>query len=697
MHIILTYPWYFVLLAIIVAAGMTALLYVFNSSAEEIFSKRIRWILASLRFLALLLLLLLLLNPLVKRLQKKIVKPLVVIAQDNSSSIDFGKDSVYYHNAYVQSVNKFKNELADKADVAFLTFGQKVTQQETFDFSEKFTCFDKLFQYIDNYYNDQNLAAVVVASDGIMNYGNNPLYETYGIKAPVHTLALGDTAVHKDLIISNAEYNTIVLKDNPYPLVVHLEAVIARGNATNVNVFDNGKLVSKQTIDINQQYFLKKIPFLLTSSKIGIHTIDIKADTLDNEIVTANNQMSIKIEVIDAKENILILAGAPHPDIGLLQRALKSDMNFNVKFSLVNDFAVDSLLKYNLIILYQLPTISESVTRIAEKIREYKKPVWYFIGTQTDMNKLNQMQSYLKIVQQNDLWDDASATQSIDFQTFSLPDNFTDFLDDMPPLSVPYGQYKMLNDANIVLKQKVKNVETSKPLLVLFNDKSQKAGFLLGENIWHWGIYDFKDFNTKDHVYQLICNMAHYLSLRIKKNNLTLNIKSLYYENQPMSVNVQFYNEILEQINDPDISLKIKNTETDKVFEYKFMKTDHSYYLNINDLFQGNYSFEATTKYQGKVYIKTGEFSVVANNIESVRTRADFTFLNQLAEKFNGHYFDKSQIDQLKDSILAQSNFRSISKSKNILNGLIDWKLICFIIIGFLAIEWFFRKYFGNY
>ena len=697
MQVVFTYPWYFVVLALLLSAGLAGLLYVKNKTSKADFSPRLRWLLTILRFLSVFLILLLLLNPLVRQFQKTIIKPLVIFAQDNSESMITGKDSTYLKSGYLKKLENFRQALSKKADLTFLSFGNQITEQDSFNFADKATDFDRLFRYISQNYKNRNLAAVIVASDGLMNHGKNPLYENYGIKAAVHTLAIGDTAFHKDIAIGTVDYNSIVLVDNPYPIKVKLQATLANNTETSVHIYDNGQQIDKQQIKITQKFFFVTVPFTLTTKTKGIHTLKIIVDSLPHENNLRNNQMEIKIEVIDARQKILIIANAPHPDVALLRKALKSNLNFDVSAITIDETNPNSLKDYNLIILNQLPSNTHSLTNIVEKIRQLKLPVLYIVGTQTDITKLNTIQSFLQIDQQKNLWDDASPSLPEGFDAFTLPDNFPDFLSDVPPLKVPFGNYKPLSDATVVLKQKIKNINTQKPLLLLFNDKENKAGFLLGENIWRWGIYDYKDFNTKDHIFQLINNVAQYLSLRVKKNNLTITTKPIYDENEPIGITAEFYNEILEKTNVPDLQMKITNKKTNNTYTYDFLKSNNEYRLTINNLPVSNYQYSVEGKYQNKIYKKTGEFTVQESQLEQRRTRADFSFLNQLSQKFSGQFFYPNQWQALTDSILSQHNLVSISKSKEKLKNLIDWKLIFFIIIGFFTLEWFLRKYFGNY
>ena len=44
------------------------------------------------------------------------------------------------------------------------------------------------------------------------------------------------------------------------------------------------------------------------------------------------------IDILDNKQQILILAKAPHPDIAAMQSALEKNVNYEVKSMLVSDY-----------------------------------------------------------------------------------------------------------------------------------------------------------------------------------------------------------------------------------------------------------------------------------------------------------------------------------------------------------------------
>jgi Na+-transporting methylmalonyl-CoA/oxaloacetate decarboxylase beta subunit len=92
MQWILTYPIWTIFLVVILAAGLTYILY--NNSNDK-FEVNKAWIflLALLRFSALALIGLLLLNPLMKYVKNEKVNPIILMLEDHSASIKEGMNA----------------------------------------------------------------------------------------------------------------------------------------------------------------------------------------------------------------------------------------------------------------------------------------------------------------------------------------------------------------------------------------------------------------------------------------------------------------------------------------------------------------------------------------------------------------------------------------------------------------------------
>jgi hypothetical protein len=110
------YPSWFILFCAIAGIIFAALLYYRDKRIIEV-KNWLKLLLAFLRFLTVFFLCFLLLSPLLKSEFRELEKPLIVVAQDNSSSIVIGKDSAFYRNAYRQKLNDFIDALSNKYSV----------------------------------------------------------------------------------------------------------------------------------------------------------------------------------------------------------------------------------------------------------------------------------------------------------------------------------------------------------------------------------------------------------------------------------------------------------------------------------------------------------------------------------------------------------------------------------------------------
>src|SRR5690606_5944519 len=129
----------------------------------------------------------------VQTIFNKTEKPIIIFAQDNTSSILMNKDSVFYKTNYQTQIDELLNNLSEKFQIRKFTFGENLSDAKSIDFSEKITNLSAVFEQIESKFYNQNVGAVILASDGIYNQGVNPIYQSNGSLYSVYSLALGDT------------------------------------------------------------------------------------------------------------------------------------------------------------------------------------------------------------------------------------------------------------------------------------------------------------------------------------------------------------------------------------------------------------------------------------------------------------------------------------------------------------------------
>jgi len=148
-----------------------------------------------------------------------------------------------------------------KADyeVKEYAFGSEVREGINFEFKDKASNISDLLGNVYDLYSNQNLGAVIMASDGIYNEGSNPIYAGTKLAAPIYTIALGDTIAKKDVIIKRIFNNRIAYLGDKFTIQIDVSAINSVGENTSliVSSVDGGKskVLQRFPISINKNDF----------------------------------------------------------------------------------------------------------------------------------------------------------------------------------------------------------------------------------------------------------------------------------------------------------------------------------------------------------------------------------------------------------------------------------------------------------
>jgi hypothetical protein len=111
---------------------------------------------------------------------------------------------------------------------------------------------------------------------------------------------------------------------------------------------------------------------------------------------------------------------------------------------------------------------------------------------------------------------------------------------------------------------------------------------------------------------------------------------------------------------------------------------------------EGIYRYSASTQLGTEKYTASGEFIVNKNLLERRTLNANHGMLYLLSNQHNGQLFHPEQLSQLSE-ILSQNKLKGKIFYEEKFTSLRDLQIILILIILLLSVEWFFRKYMGNY
>lgn len=686
-------PLWFLLLCMLAGVAYASLLYYRNKGND--FSSLTTRILAVLRGVSVTLIAFLLLSPLLKSTSRYTERPIVLLALDNSGSIALGKNSSFYKNEFLTKYRKLADDLSKKYEVQTYTFGDKISRGVTPTYKEKQTNFESLFNEIRDSYSNRNLAALILASDGIYNQGTDPLYVSDNAPYSIYTIAMGDTMQQKDLKISRVNYNRIAFLGNDFPVEITVSAFKCAGAQSKITISSGDQQLYSENFTVQQPLFSHTFTTKLTASKTGIQRYRIAVQSVAGEISTANNYQEIFIEVLDSRQKILILQASPHPDVAALKQAIEKNRNYTVDNYMLSDFK-GSIASYSLVILHQVPSLNDVGFQVTSQLKTLTVPVLYIIGSQSNIPAYNSLMTGLQIQQSLNSFNEATAILNPDFTLFSPGTEVEHMIPEYPPLTVPFSQYKPGTAAQILLYQKIGTVNTHIPLILFNQGVDRKSATITGEGIWRWRLANYVKAGNQQAFDDLFSKIIQYLAVKEDKSQFRVILKNSFTENEAVEIDAELYNDSYQLVNEPDVNIVITD-ENKNIFPFAFTRTSNAYYLNAGSLPPGDYSYKATTTYAGKAFQKTGMFTIMALNVESMNTVADHVLLNNMANRHKGKMVYPNQMDDIVKMLAARDDLKTVAYTQKRYTDLVSFLPVLLLLLILLSAEWFIRKRNGSY
>ena len=692
------YPAWFLILCALLGLGYALLLYYRDTTFRDQAPSLHRW-LGVLRWLTVTLLSALLLSPLLKSIQTETKKPVVVMAQDASESVGAELQGQGL-DQYKQHWQDLRQALAENYEVHELTFGDAVREGVDFTFPDKVSNLSQVLREVYDRYGAQNLGAVILASDGIYNEGSNPAYSGAQIAAPVYTVALGDTTPKKDLLIKRVFNNKIAYLGDKFSVQIDIAAANCSGTQTVLTVSkidgDQVKTIQSVPIGINSKDFFTTKEVVLEADRPGVLQFHLSVAKVPGESSGANNSRDIFIDVLDARQKILLLANSPHPDLSALRQTLEGNKNYQVAVAYATDPGVD-VTKFDFVVLHNLPSITNDISGILNTLNNKGIPRLFLAGLQTNYAALARAQGLVSMQSNAQQSDDVQGKVSPQFSAFTLSPAVTDELPKFNPVTSAFGNFAATPQAQVVLWKRIGKLDTDQPLLAIGETNGVKTGIFLGEGLWKWRLFDYLQHNNHDIFEELLGKTIQYLTLKEDKRKFRVTLdQNIFNENEQVTFGAELYNDNYELTNEPDVAMSIRNKDG-KEFLYTFNKLGKAYALNAGILPVGNYTFRATTGFNSQNLVYEGRFSVQPIQLELFETTANHAVLRQLSLQYGGEMVPAADLAGIAEKIKARETVKPVIYQSTHTHPLINLKWIFLLLAVLLSVEWFLRRYFGAY
>lgn len=666
-------------IAVLAVAWVTVWAY---KGQQTVFGKKSTSILRVLRITTLALLLFLLLKPELF-LKKPEEKPKTLLwAVDHSRSMVLSADSSEVRKlaAFIQ---KFSEKVKGNLQVDVISFGSKVSENPDFSFTQPHTDGFAWIKHIQDTRNEDEIAAVILVSDGIFNTSYSPEYFVHELKVPVYVVATGDTTQFPDASIYSVVYPKKVLPDTEFEIEILAKAQYVNNIPLKIRISGEGARGEIATLKPSSDLESRSFKTFIRSGNPGINRYTVSIDAVSGEKNIRNNTFVFYVEVVDERNKVLIIDEIKHPDLGVLREYFAK--NSQSQLATVKPDSLRFLSSnFDFAILHS-PAQPQTFSYLQ---KNKNLPIVFISGYGTDPRGLSELTG--KDVTRFSREDKAYPAVNENFYKISV-DNFLSIYP-LPPLDVFYAIADVKAE-DILAFQKINGVTTTKPLISLL-ESERKIALIHGEGIWKWKNRLQMEGDTSS-LHALFLKMFRWLMQTDRKKNLEVVLPEKIQPEDKLLIKAYVY----DQSNLPVSNAKVSITFTDssgRKFEYSFARDGSVYTTSAQNFAPGTYRWRATSEFAGVKNTESGILIVEASELETSDLTANHDKLKKIAQNTDGNFYLLSEIDKLEKELLAKK-YVPLIKEKTQKVRLIEWWPFFAIVLILLTAEWFLRRYLGSY
>ncbi|MBO0340915.1 MAG: VWA domain-containing protein [Bacteroidota bacterium] len=670
---------FFIVLAVAAALTLVYFQYFYKNPRKK---GSLKFILAALRFITLFCGLLLLINPKFVSKDYFVEKANLILLVDNSISMEDASSEDEIAKAVGQISGN--DDISQRFTIHQYGFGNLISATDAIQFEEGNTDISNaLLTLNDVFVNGNN--AIVLFSDGNQTLGRDYEYITLNKNSTVHSVVIGDTTQYEDISVGLINVNKYAFLRNSFPIESTIRYQGNRPISSTVTVSINGNRIHQERINLSETRNSQTLNTLVEAQSVGIKTIKIEVESLENERNTANNSKETAIEVIDEKTNVAIITDMLHPDIGALKKSIESNEQRSVTL-LKPNASQPELEDKGLLILYQP---NRNFRSVYEYLNNSGANYFTITGSKTDWNFLNGVQESFTISGSRQTEDILPVLNNA-FGLFGLG-NFT--LDGFPPLKGTLADIQLNKDSEILMYQQLQGVNLEKPLFAILTESNTKEAALFGEDIWRWRAQVYRNEQSFDTFDEFMGNLMVYLSSNKQRDRLELDYE-LFFDNASMAkVRASYFDESYQFDSNANISINIKGRENDFSRVSPMLLKGSFYEVDLSDLEAGEYEFTVTI--QDENLNRSGTFRIMDFNPEKQLISANYKKMERLATKNKGQVYYLDNLEELQTNLSTTQEFLPVQKSRDNVVSLIDFRILLGLIALSLTLEWFIRKYNG--
>jgi hypothetical protein len=320
-------------------------------------------------------------------------------------------------------------------------------------------------------------------------------------------------------------------------------------------------------------------------------------------------------------------------------------------------------------------------------------PMLFVVGERTSVASLNQLKLGYSVALRGQSTDQVTPYVNPAFALF-VPYVDNTVLTQLPPLTIPFGDYPAPVAANVLLYQRIGAVETQRPLWYFTETGAAKTGFICGEGLWRWSLAEYMNHTSFGSVYELFSKTVQYLAVKTNNERLIIDIPEFSPSLQPVVAIARLYNKSNEPVNQYPVSFDLTTPDKQR-FSYMFQPKGAFYQLDLGNLSSGKYTYTAKTTIGDEPFTRLGNFYIGESTAEVSDLVANHQILYQMAAQSGGIMVTPDSCALISEAIMANVNIKPVYFSAYQFTDWLNIKWLLALLALLLLSEWFLRKYWG--
>jgi len=677
---------------------------------------------AALRFTALTTILFLLAEPVVQRISNTERAPILAVLVDDTQSLRVTAgtaDTTGAGNGSTETVRSILSSAGTvDGDVRIFAFDESLrdigplsSAPDSLRADGARTSLSAALDAVRSELQGENLGGIALLSDGRYNAGRNPLYVAERSSVPIYTVTLGDTTGARDVQIRRVTTNDLAYVGSELPVRVALRAAQADGEQVTVRLLQDGTVLDDETIRLPTGTSERIVSLSMTPENAGLQSLTVAVTPLPGEATERNNTATQTVRVLESKRRVLLLAGAPSPDVGAFRRVLSRDKNTDLTARVARQDGQyyegslpDDLKDMDVIVLvgYPSPIVSDGdLQRVAEAVN-VGVPVVFAMQPNTDLGRLSSLADALPVAPEQIRTSTIEALieptdRGLRHPILDVENAGTAPWEQLPPLRYNETRWSASPDARVLATLQVRGMQIDNPAVVIRSRAGRRSAAILASGTWRWtNLPD--DLAAARTVWPgVVSNLVRWVAAREDTRPVRVSpVQDMFSGGERVEFTGQVYNESQEPVSDASVDVTITADDGNEFPHSMEPAGNGQYTLDVGALPEGTYTYEASAeRNDATLGTDRGTFSVGTLTIEYRETRADAALMRQIAERSGGVALTAADADRLPEVVRQSAGFSARTVTEEQETEL--WRILLFLalILTCLAGEWTLRKRFG--